>query len=60
VLDLYWPQCTFDRPMVLFNAIIQILILMNLDIRAFVIIAVIDAGSVGYAFVDIDFYPLNI
>ena len=42
--------------MVLLDEVVQILILTNLDICAFVIIIVIDAGSVGSAFVDIDFY----
>ena len=50
------PAKLFDGSMVLLDDVIQIFILTNLDLSAFVVIISFDASSVGATFVDIDFY----
>ncbi len=39
--------------MVLLDHVVQILIMTDLDVSSFVVVIVIDCGSVGSAFVDI-------
>ncbi len=50
------PASLFDGPMVLLDNVVQIFVLTNFDIGAFVAIIGPNAGGVGSAFVDGDFY----